>query len=179
GLVIQVLPDDTRCASNRKIDRFETQIRDRTVTLRDDLAPRAIQQLASLAMRMLDYGPAHLLRRGTRISNDLLRLVPRSSNLLALVLQETIRVVAIALSSVDGVRQRLLALLDRLGDRLERVLRENQQQHDEDHQRPDHHSAVGREQAARWSLGSVLNGFLQKEEMHEWHYSVECPVTAR
>src|SRR5690606_27088222 len=136
---------------DRELHRFATQRLDRTLPVALDLLARTRDDLLLLLPRTIQHVLAHALRRLLPFRNDLLRLLPRVQQLLPLLRQQLLALLALPPRLVQCVLDALLTRRRIPEDRRERPLRQHDREQNEDDQRPERHAGVDAEDARRLS----------------------------
>ena len=103
-----------------------------------------------LVLRLLEHLVAQLLARRAALGDHALCFDSRGVERLRLFGEVLGSRVAIGLCVLDRLLERCFACLDRRGERLERKLGENDEEHQEDEQRPEHEARVRGQQVYRF-----------------------------
>src|SRR5439155_1027740 len=167
GLVVELLLDQPRGRRDRQVHGFLAQRQARLLLLGVNLTARAVEQLLLLLAGPGEQHFALLRSHGLRLGEDFLRLGTGLLEAAPLLLQQLRRLGARLFGLVELVLDAPLPLLDRLEERRPAELPQQDQQHEEDDDRPNHQPRVDVEGAAPAPFcTTLLNGEQQRRQAH-------------
>jgi hypothetical protein len=160
---VSVLRVTFSVAGHGEVGHLAADLLDGAARLGLDVATGLLHHLLALAPGLREGLGLLVLRRPAGPGDDVVRLATGVGEPLAVLREELVGLPTRPLGGVDGVLDRALALVERLGDAREGHLAEDVDGDGEDQQRPDHQPSGGRDQEGAAAV-------LRREDDRVAHY---------
>src|SRR6266540_2249694 len=148
-LVVERLAGDLARGQQAQVDDLDANLLESAARLGLDLAPGLFEPALPVGLGLLSHPPLVRLRDLARLGEDLLGVALRTSDQLAVLLEQAARLLTRLVRLLDRLHDPLAPLVDRPLDRPERVALQHPERDQEADDRPDHQPRGDLDQCVR------------------------------